>query len=293
MTRGSHPPVQPAPAFASIRHLPFFILFFLCYAAAITLLLLQIPPTWRWTEGLLIVLAAITSVASLARFLSLQNALAAAGTITLLSGVIVIVGVRFGLPFGPFHYLGNTGPELFETLPVLIPLLWVVIVLNCRGVAHLIMRPWRQNAHYGFWVIGLTALLAVIVDLGLEPYAVKVRSYWIWRTLDGIPNWYSAPLVSFLGWFVAVLAVLTFTLPWLINKKPARQPVDVYPLIVWLLLNLYFVAGNAAHQLWSAVAAGVIGSVVAAVPAWRGARHVTSSPPVDAEMRRRRAGHGA
>lgn len=275
---------------ASVWHLPFFILFFLWYAVAFTMVVLQIQPPWRWTEGLLIVLGAISSIASLARFLPMQNALAAAGTVVLVSGFIITVGVRSGMPFGQFQYLSNTGPQLFDTLPVLIPLLWVVIVSNCRGVAQLIMRPWRMNSHYGFWVIGLTALLAVIVDLGLEPYAVKIQRYWIWRMPDGIPNWYSAPLVSFLGWFVATIAIFTFTLPWLINKSSVKQPVDVQPLIIWLLLNLYLLACNATHQFWPAVIAGGIGSLAAAIPAWRGLKH---SIETRREPRRSFTGHGA
>lgn len=298
MTPGLKHSVRPPPADAgrnhpaSIWHLPFFILFFLWYAVAFTLVVLQIPPPWRWTEGLLLVLGAITSIASLARFLPLQNALAAGGTIVLVSGFIVAVGVRSGLPFGQFHYVNNTGPELFDNLPVLIPLLWMVIVLNCRGVAQLIMRPWRANSHYGFWVIGLTALLAVIVDLGLEPYAVKIQRYWIWRAPDGIPNWYSAPLVSFLGWFVTAIAIFTFTLPWLINKSSVKQPVDVHPLIIWLLLNLYLLASNAVHQFWPAVVVGGAGSLAAAIPAWRGLRHSLRNR-VNRETRTPHAGHGA
>lgn len=285
MTRGPLNPHRPPPARATAKpsgsywHLPFFVSFVLWYAVALAVLLLpgQLP-TWPWAEGLLLVLAAVATTASLARFLPLQNALTSTAVISLISAFIITVGARSGLPFGPFRYLGNTGPELFDTLPLLLPLLWVVIVLNCRGVAHLLMRPHRQNAHYGFWIMGLTAALAVIVDLGLEPYAVKVRHYWVWQARHGIPNWYSAPLVSFLGWFVAALAILTFTLPWLINKKQVKQPVDVYPLLVWLLLNLYLLAGNATEQLWPAVVAGGIGAVGVAIPAWRGARHLGKGP---------------
>ena len=87
-----------------------------------------------------------------------------------------------------------------------------------------------------------------------------------------MPSWFTAPWVNFLGWFVSALAMLVFTLPWLINKQPVKQAMDYHPLVVWLLLNLWLLAGNAGHGLWLAVALGAVGNAVIAVFAIRGAR---------------------
>jgi hypothetical protein len=51
------------------------------------------------------------------------------------------------------------------------PFIWAVAVLNSRGVARLILRPWRKTTKYGLWVIGLACVLTVIFDFNLEPFA--------------------------------------------------------------------------------------------------------------------------
>jgi uncharacterized membrane protein len=134
------------------------------------------------------------------------------------------------------------------------------------------MRPWRKTTYYGFWVIGLASLLALILDFAFEPFAAKVRHYWIWRTHKIVLNWYSAPWVNFLGWFATAAGTLAFATPWLINKQPIKQPTDYHPLILWLLLNLYFATGNAREHLWLAVGFSAICSSLVAFYAVRGAR---------------------
>jgi uncharacterized membrane protein len=81
------------------------------------------------------------------------------------------------VPFGPIAYSEAFGEKLFTVLPWPVPFLWIVVVVNGRGVARLIMRPWRKTNYYGFWVIGLTCVLAVLLDLSLEPFA-SARHYW-------------------------------------------------------------------------------------------------------------------
>jgi putative membrane protein len=227
---------------------------------------------WRWVEGLWLVLGVLTSLLALGKRLPLQNVAMAAVLISLISGGILAVGTLSGVPFGPFLYSDLLGEKLLEILPWSVPLIWMVVIINARGVARLIMRPWRKTNYYGYWVIGFTCLLAVWFDLGLEPFAVFVKEYWIWRIARPALHWYTAPWVNSLGWFVTVLAVLAFTTPWLINKQPVKQPIDYHPLIVWLLLNACLMAGNAAHHLWLAVAVTLGGNLVATVFAIRGAR---------------------
>jgi hypothetical protein len=127
---------------------------------------------------------------------------------------------------------------------------------------------------YGFWVIGLTCLLMVIFDFGLEPFATRVNHYWVWRAPKTVPAWYDAPWVNFLGLAVTALLILAFTTPWLINKNKSsdKTPVDFLPLGVWLSLNLLLAVGNATHQLWWAVGFTLAASFVVALFAWRGAR---------------------
>ena len=73
------------------------------------------------------------------------------------------------------------------------------------------MRPWRKLRVYGYWLMGLTTLLVLIFDLGLEPFATRVSHYWIWGQTKISIDWYGTPLSNFLGWLVTTLLDPTVT----------------------------------------------------------------------------------
>ncbi len=265
--------LRPSP-FLEIWQKPVFISCLICWAGTLVLSALRIDHSQvgRWFEGLFLCLASGSSLLTLGRRVPLQSVIATAGLITIISGAVISLAAVSGVPLGPVHYSAYFGEKLFDVLPWPVPLAWIFLTVNGRGVARLIMRPWRKTNYYGFWVMGFTCLLAVIFDLGLEPFAVYVKDYWIWQTPAGVPAWYTAPWVNFLGWFVTSLAILIFALPWLINKQPIKQPIDYQPLILWLMLNSWIALGNAMHHLWPAVALSLIGNGVAMVYAIRGAK---------------------
>jgi hypothetical protein len=252
---------------------PIFIACLALWAANLACVFLRIEhsPACDWLEGLWLVFAVMATLLALATRLPLQNALTTGVLIAFLSGVVVALADASGIPFGPIIYTA-LGEKIFHAVPWPAPLGWIFLIVNGRGIARLIMRPWRKTNYYGFWVIGLTCLLVVIFDLGLEPFAVYVKDYWIWQTPKPVPAWYTAPWVNFPGWFVTSLAILTFAMPWLINKQPVKQPIDYRPLVLWWLFIIWTMAGNAMHHLWPAVAVSLAGNVVMTIFAVRGAR---------------------
>jgi uncharacterized membrane protein len=264
---------RPSP-YLDPWHKPVFILCLVCWVGNMVFGALRIDssPAGPWLEGLFLVFATLSTLLALGRRLPLQNILATAVIIAAISGAVISLASVSGIPFGPIHYLGAFGEKIFEILPWPVPLGWIFLIVNGRGIARLIMRPWRKTNYYGFWVIGLTCLLAVVLDLGLEPFAVYVKDYWIWLTPKRVADWYTAPWVNFLGWFVTALAILVFSLPWLINKQPVKQPMDYQPLVLWLMLNIWIGAGNALHHLWPAVGVSLLANGVVTVYAIRGAR---------------------
>ncbi len=267
------------PADASRHHASHFFhlgLFF-CFLVALAVWLgslLQVPllRSAAWAEVLFPILAVATTLTAAFRSLPAQNVILSAVLIALISGIVETIGAKTGIPFGPFVYTGNLGPQLFGVLPWPVPLIWILAILNSRGVARLILRPWRKLGKYGFWVIGLTCALVVILDFGLEPFSAQVNRYWIWRTPETVLAWHTAPWINFISWATTTLLILAFTTPWLINKRHIKHaPPDYHPLIVWLLLNLLLAAGNAAHHLWSATAFTLAATVTIAILALRGA----------------------
>jgi len=280
------------------RHL-LTILFLAAYLLVLVQVLwtMPIPGKPGWPCAVLLVLAAGTTVSALARHLPLQNILFVVILIGFAGGAVTWLDMKTGIPFGPFiigddlgpklpvltwknitgnhpfTVVGNLGARLRHTVPWSLPVIWIVAVLNSRGVARLILRPWRKIHSFGFWLIGLTVCLTVIFDIALDPFASRAKHYWTWGPTKFPLSWQGAPLVNFFSWAIVALLILAFVSPLLIRKQPhKRLPPDFHPLGVWLGGVLLFGAGAASAGLWSAAALdGIIGVVVATF-AIRGAR---------------------
>ena len=226
----------------------------------------------RWPEGFLIVLGTAVTLASITRHLPGQNVILASTIIAVIASGIQTMGALTGIPFGPFVYNYQAiGRELFPPLPWAIPLLWVFVILNARGVARLILRPWRKIRAYGFYVIGLSAVLVVLFDLGLEPFCTRIKGFWFWNPTKLPFTWYGAPVVNFLGWAMTSVLILAFATPSLIDKKKVKHPPDYQPLVIWILFNLLLLTGVSAHQLWPAAAVILAGTILVIIFAIRGA----------------------
>jgi putative membrane protein len=247
--------------------------FLLGAAFALALVKLFVPMETGWPEAVLVLLAVVSTLTALARQLPLQNVLLAACGIALIGGGISALDATISIPFGPLTFGLEAGPKMFKILPWAIPFLWIIVVLNSRGVARLILRPWRKTKIYGFWLIGVTAALTMLFDLALDPFAWFIRHYWFWTPTKFPVTWQGAPLVNFLGWGVVALLMLAFVTPALIRKQPGQKSGPAFhPLAVWLGAMLFFGIASAQQGLWLVVGAdGVIG-LVTAIFAIRGAR---------------------
>jgi uncharacterized membrane protein len=126
------------------------------FSIAQTFFLFRLPLTPAVSDALVLLLALATTLVSLAGQLPAQNVLLATVVIALIGGGIHAIGAFTGIPFGPVIYTPENGPRLFNALPWFMPFLWVIVILNARGVARLILRPWRKLRVYGFWLIGTT-----------------------------------------------------------------------------------------------------------------------------------------
>ena len=278
MSRPSAIPVaasrKAAASPAQFLHPVFLVLFLAAFALmwlkTLHVFVLAENPGWPAALGLFT--AGATTLVSLSRQLPGQNVLLAASIIAAIAGTAQALGAITGIPVGPYLYPDAAGPKFFDVLPWSIPVIWIVVILNARGVARLILRPWRKSRLYGFRLIGVTAALVLTFDFGLEPFATQVNHYWLWQPTKLALLWHGTPPSNFLGWLMTALLVLAFATPVMINKSHQKFPSDFHPLIVWLLLSLLFASGAANHQLWLAAGLVVLTGLVTTVMAVRGAR---------------------
>ena len=180
---------------------------------------------------------------------------------------------RSTLPFGPFIFNETAGAKLFDCIPWTVPLLWIVAIFNSRGVARLGLRPWRKTKNYGWWLIGLTAVLTVVFDLALEPVAARVKHFWLWQPTKLHITWHGASPLNFLGWAFVSLLILAFITPSLIKKQPGSSGApDFMPFGLWLGAMTLFAASSAMAGLWPAVIVDAVLAGAATVFAIRGAK---------------------
>jgi uncharacterized membrane protein len=233
---------------------------------------LRLPVSDGVFDSIVLFLAVASTLVSLAGQLPAQNVGLAAAIVASMGGVIHMIGALTGIPFGPVTYTIAAGLKLFGVLPWFIPLVWVLIILNARGVSRLILRPWRKLRVYGYWLIGLTAALTLIFILGFEPFATRARDYWIWGPTKLAVDWYGTPLTDFLGWVAAALLILAFSTPALMKKRPSKSYPEYHPLIVWISLEVLFIAGAWSQHLTAAAVASAVACVLVIPLAVRGAR---------------------
>ncbi len=226
-------------------------------------------------EALLVIMTAIATLTGMARRLPGHKVLLGAAITAVIGGGAHALSKATAIPFGPFTYTDAIGPRFFNgSLAWVMPALWIVVALNARGVARLVLKPWRKTKTYGFWVIGLATLLVVLFDLALEPFATKVTRYWIWLPTKFDLTWHGMPWINSFGWALTAVLLFAFATPFLVNKEARSRKTapDYQPLIIWVALLTLLGAGAAREQLWSAVALCAATAVGAAIFAIRGAR---------------------
>lgn len=223
-------------------------------------------------DAAFLMLSTAATLAALWRRLPLQNVALAAGGIALIGGGLSALGARTNLPFGPFVYGPGSGPLMFKTLPWSAPLIWVLVVLNSRGLARIMLRPWRKNKSYGYRVIALSAILVFLFDLTMEPFAFRVKHLWLWRPMALPLSWQGAPIITFIAWGLITALILLFITPALIVKKPrSKSGPELHSLSLWLGAIALCATGCAAHGLWAAMIIDSVIGIGAAIFAIRGA----------------------
>ncbi len=231
------------------------------------------PKLFAALDGFIIALAAIASITALTRQLPVESIAFAAFIAALIGGAAHGLSERTGLPFGPVTFGETAGPKLFNTVPWTLPLLWVVVIFNSRGVVRLILRPWRKVKNYGLWLLSLTTILSVGFDLALEPFAGHVKRLWLWQPTKIAVTWHGVSPLGLLGWLAVSLIILAFVMPYLIRKQPGNPSTpDFAPLVLWLGAILFFAAGSAQAGLWSAAVVDAILAAAVMVFSIRGAK---------------------
>ncbi len=140
-------------------------------------------------DGVLMILAALNTHFMLTRHWGLRAARRWAGIVLVVSAVVETIGTLTGFPFGAYQYTDYFGARIGGVLPLTIPLAWYVVVSNALiGVK--VLKPEYGKCNTAIAV----GTLAAFFDYVMEPFATRIKAYWLWE--NGVP-----PLQNYLAWW--------------------------------------------------------------------------------------------
>ena len=153
------------------------------------------------------------------------------GVTWLTAFVCELTSTRIGFPFGDYYYTGSTvGEELYvANVPFMDSLsftfllyasyclaLWLLLPAQPASPdsgSRLLTRAGRHDrcALLSWPVIGLTCVLFTLIDVVIDPVALRGDRWFLGR-IYGYPDpgvYFGVPLANFAGWFVVGLLAMT------------------------------------------------------------------------------------
>jgi len=208
----------------------------------------EIDSELRWKIWVTVGLAAVSTFAAQSCESPLQNVMLGAAVIGLLGAVggmfNELASAKLMLPS---KILGG-GRTRFGLAFWATPTLWVILILNSRGVARRLLRRLRGAPGYGFWVLSLTAFLV----MGLEASAFAVNQS---STDEAVSRQWGKPWSHLAVWTSLVLASLALATPALINKSPLEREPRTEPMVIWLAMDIVVLTDAARRGIWWAIGA--------------------------------------
>ncbi|KHE71428.1 carotenoid biosynthesis protein [Halobacillus sp. BBL2006] len=173
----------------------FFIFWYICGVFLLTFDLL--PPWLEWANSVFLITAGVIAGIYFCHLYGLRGGITYSLLIIVLSIYVEHLGVAYDFLFGSYDYNANFGIKIFDT-PLTIGFAWLLIMGCSHELAMGITKGLNGIVRSLVFVL-VGALIAVTMDLILDPVSFKVKEYWIWQE-PGL--YYDIPFSNFIGWFV-------------------------------------------------------------------------------------------
>lgn len=206
----------------------FFIFWYICGVILVTFDLL--PPWLEWANSVFLITAGLVAGIYFSKMYGIWNGIIYSSIIIIASIFIEHLGVEYDFLFGSYVYTENFGLKIADT-PITIGFAWLLII----GCSHELARVLSSGlppvvSKLVFLLTG--ALMAVTIDLILDPVSFKVKEYWIWQE-PGL--YYDIPFSNFFGWFTVAALFHVIFLLW---DPPLKVDSSLWPRRMSLLFGM-------------------------------------------------------
>ncbi|WP_068775611.1 carotenoid biosynthesis protein [Paenibacillus sp. FJAT-26967] len=230
------------------------ILYCFWFACGFILLVMDILPPWlEWANSVYLMLGGLTALLWTARMAGIRKSIRFLVLCGGLSFFSEWFGSHTGLWFGSYAYTGRFAP-LVLGVPLAIPLAWCMI---------LVIAKWFVRGQGTSAAIAAGGI-AVLIDALLDPVAVQ-QQYWNWSTAGSF-SFHGVPWTNFVCWWITASVIYALTMRWSLPESPSCHPTGTTayphrrtdwmfqaPLVLFLTLELLFLALGFSYGLWSAV----------------------------------------
>jgi putative membrane protein len=202
------------------------VIFCIAYPIALVGITFNVQPSFSLTwagsallllEGGMLILAALLAY-------GFTQTVCANLVVIVLSTLAEHIGVSTGFPFGTYVYTNILQPHITTLVPLAVPFAWILVILGAYGLLRGLSLEKRR---IGIGGVLLGSILALLLDLAIEPVATAIEHYWTW-TSPGPFNYYGVPITNFIAWFCIALILLflvdlCFVQPRALPSAPGRR----------------------------------------------------------------------
>lgn len=178
-----------------------------------------LPPILEWANAFFLILCGILGGFYFIRTFEFSKGLAITAFIFILSMVAEGLGVHYGWIFGQYDYSGDFGYKLVD-VPIGIGFAWVMVIAVTHVLSMELVSKLKPSILKWISYSLLGAMIAVLIDLIIDPVAYLVKGYWGW---EGDSFYYSVPLQNFSGWFWVSLFFHTLLYPIYMTNNVKRK----------------------------------------------------------------------
>ena len=133
-----------------------------------------------------------------------------------------VLGVNTGFPFGSYYYTEKFGWQIIG-VPLIIGFNWVLLSYCCG----LLVQDYIKT---DLWKVLFASALMLLIDLLLEPFAIRHR-FWVWQSV-------TPPLQNYLSWFVVSIPIQYGFIKFLPSSKNQIATPYLLILVLFLLADL-------------------------------------------------------